>query len=287
MRYIDWLSVELPDEWLEKARKATHAIENCGSSAERKQTLEDKGEVWRDPMLKDIMESLSFEKCWYCEAKQDRADYAVDHFRPKGKVAKAKNHNGYWWLAFEWTNYRYSCTWCNSHRRDRKMGTSGGKHDEFPLLDGSLRATEYNRDVSSERSILLDPTREVDTKLLWFQQDGNAVPKFNEKENEEAFIRADKSIKLYHLNYRKTKKRRLELYQRIEKLIKNGDKCLESLEVNEDNELALTWFGDIVNELQHILLPSSEFSSAARAFVLGLREPDREWLDVVLETDYE
>jgi uncharacterized protein (TIGR02646 family) len=285
MRFIDWTNVSLPKEWLAKAQKATADLDGCTTVDERKTILESESAIWRDPDLKEIMERLSFEKCWYCEAVQDRSDYAVDHFRPKNRVAKAKDHEGYWWLAFDWHNYRCSCTWCNSKRKDRPTNTSGGKQDEFPLLDSSTRAKPDNRDLSQERHVLLDPTCEDDPKLLWFNQDGSAIPRYSESENKEAFTRADSSIVLYHLNYRKTKRRRLELYHRIEKLVENGDKCLIALEENEDNEMALQWFGTTVDDLKQILLPSSEFSAAARAFVMGLREPSREWLDVVLEPD--
>ncbi len=34
----------------------------------------------------------------------------------RGSVLENSENEGYWWLAFDWKNYRYFCTWCNQRR---------------------------------------------------------------------------------------------------------------------------------------------------------------------------
>lgn len=88
------------------------------------------GNIYREP-YSDVFETKSrvedklaltyHNKCAYCE-KLAKAD--IEHYRPKGKVKEDNNHNGYYWLCYEWTNLLPSCVKCN---RD------GGKHSKFPI----------------------------------------------------------------------------------------------------------------------------------------------------------
>ena len=99
MRYIDIDELVLPDGWLEKAATASTAVA-AGAKPD------DFSNVWRE--LKDALADLfPNKKCWYCESPVDRADNAVDHFRPKGKVSDAaRPHNGYRWSLLLHTPYR-------------------------------------------------------------------------------------------------------------------------------------------------------------------------------------
>jgi hypothetical protein len=104
-----------------------------------------------------------------------RSDNAVDHYRPKSRVAECPKHPGYWWLAFDWTNYRFSCTFCNSLRRDDQTESLGGKKDRFPLRDESRRAFGPDDTLDDEEPVLLDPTWFGDPPILWFDEDGRAT----------------------------------------------------------------------------------------------------------------
>ncbi len=57
-------------------------------------------------LLKKWLANASGHKCWYCEAKCNRAPFDVDHFRPKLGITvdgtKLVGHTGYYWLAYEW-----------------------------------------------------------------------------------------------------------------------------------------------------------------------------------------
>ena len=99
--------------------------------------------VWRElaPHLKKLRNS----KCWYSESQNPGSNKDVDHFRPKNAVAEDHDHEGYWWLAFSWINYRYSCQWCNQRRVDAVNGTDGGKAGSLSNRAWKLQGTSGNR----------------------------------------------------------------------------------------------------------------------------------------------
>ncbi len=110
---------------------------------ERVSTMVDEGqvptfprrhEVWRRAKYKALLALAQYGKCGYCEAKilaNQTGD--VDHFAPKGAVqeldaeGREREHisniegrkfrsltdQGYWWLAYEWSNYVLACGRCN------------------------------------------------------------------------------------------------------------------------------------------------------------------------------
>jgi len=287
MRHIPIDEVQIPDSWMKKSKTAFDAITRCTTSQERAKMLKKYARVWGNPELKTALESLSHGKCWYCESKDERSDHPVDHFRPKGAVSECADHEGYWWLAFDWTNYRLSCSWCNSQHIDRAGGKirGQGKQDHFPLLDEAGRAKLPTDDLRGERPYLLDPTCSEDVELLWFRQDGMPIPKYSEVEDEEAYKRVETSIKIYHLDASKINERRMDLYNILERDVRHGDKMLENIAQNEDDESALEAFGYVVEVIKNKTAPAAEFSAAAHAYLLGLREAGREWLDVVLFDD--
>lgn len=198
MRYIDQDELALPEGWLARAATAAAAVSAGGDP-------NDHGEVWRD--LKDALSALFPEKkCWYCESPVDRADNAVDHFRPKGRVSDAANpHNGYRWLAFDQRNFRYACTFCNSRRKDVVNGTAGGKADRFPLLDEANRLYASGP-LNQEKPVLLDPCELHDWELLGCQQENGKPCPTSQDPIEHR--RAEESIAIYHLDYEPTCKQR-------------------------------------------------------------------------------
>jgi len=84
--------------------------------------------------------------CAYCGIGTSGLD--VEHFRPKGAIADDEAHGGYWWLAYECSNYFLGCTVCNRVR----------KKSAFALLSGATRCTYDRRDtIALEKRVLLDP----------------------------------------------------------------------------------------------------------------------------------
>ncbi|MDQ5825667.1 MAG: hypothetical protein M3441_15855 [Chloroflexota bacterium] len=75
---------------------------------------------------KEQLATESFYKCAYCEAPTS-ADYRgdVEHFRPK---------KDYWWLAYCYDNYMYSCLLCNQAYKKTNFPTYGKKLTLRPPL---------------------------------------------------------------------------------------------------------------------------------------------------------
>jgi len=125
MRYIAIGNLSPGPAWIKAANNAASAVRKA-KPEDRSKVINDHSHVWG--LFKGALRTLSHGKCWYCEAIDARSDNAVDHYRPKGNVRGATpRHEGYWWLAFEWSNYRFSCTYCNSIRKS--AGKTGGKQD--------------------------------------------------------------------------------------------------------------------------------------------------------------
>ncbi|MCZ6673941.1 MAG: hypothetical protein O7C75_13495 [Verrucomicrobia bacterium] len=109
---------------------------------------EDFPSYWLNVDVREPLWAIHHGKCCYCERKREiKRESDVEHYRPKSAVTKESNHPGYWWLAYEWTNYLYSCKPCNETH----------KGNFFPLLEGSPRATGPNQDTASERPVLINP----------------------------------------------------------------------------------------------------------------------------------
>lgn len=276
MRYIDSEDVrrKISQVWFERAQEALDEVRELAGDAD---AINARAVVWRD--LKETLEKISRGKCWYCESSQHRSDNAVDHYRPKNSNRKGE-HDGYWWLAFDWRNLRYSCTYCNSRRKDEVAGTMGGKHDSFPLFNPEQRAKNEADDIAIEQPYLLDPAVPEDPALLWFEPDGTVVPKYSKQEYERRHLRGDKSIELFHLNYYKTVGDRKDLYDKIREFIEEGDKLFPKAEA--DIELESTLRRLVIKPLLDLINPKSDFSAAARTFLLGFR--DRPWVEGVLAT---
>jgi len=273
MRFIDIEKLEFPEGWKDRAEDATSDIE---SSEDKTKDINDRADLWRE--LKSNLGKLSFKKCWYCEAREVRSDKAVDHFRPKGNI-KDTDHQGYWWLAFDSNNYRYSCTFCNCLRTDQETGETKGKQDYFPLIDEIERAKTKEEDIDIERPELLDPTKPGDPGQLWFSEDGRAIPKYSKSEKPNAYKRAMTSIKLYHLDHTDLVKARKALAIKINTKIKDGKRYFKRLD--ESSEEVKHAFGGVVKDLIEMIKEDSEFSAFSRALLLGHRDID--WVDNVFQ----
>lgn len=109
-------------------------------------------------------------KCAYCEqaiTNPHNQPGDVEHFRPKGRVTNedgtpvvvrddggAREHPGYYWLAYDWRNLLPSCNGCNRKQTDPHSGTMIGKGMVFPVRNfRAIRPGEEAR----EEPLLLHP----------------------------------------------------------------------------------------------------------------------------------
>lgn len=187
------LPPNLPSRWYQVHSKRAKELKRKRTHKSRAAYIK-KHEIWR--LLKRWLVSISGDKCWYCEAKSGRATFDVDHFRPKLRVtvdgAVLVGHGGYYWLAYEWPNFRLSCQRCNRPEKS-DAGTRYGKWDEFPLQDEAHRCMTPGQNLSDEFPRLLDPCVLDDCALLAHGIDGEVKPAVQDN-SSWAYLRAEYTI---------------------------------------------------------------------------------------------
>lgn len=130
------------EDWKEKARKETERAVKAKAAG---QPYEFKESIWGE--LKEYLFHFFNGKCAYCEGPRGAVTPgAVEHYRPKTGVQEDKDHPGYYWLAYDHTNYVPVCSDCNS-----KKGT------RFPIAPTGHRARKPGDSLESELALLLNP----------------------------------------------------------------------------------------------------------------------------------
>lgn len=217
-------------------------------------------------ILKKWLAKASADKCWYCEAKGTRAPLDVDHFRPKLAVtvdgAELAGHDGYYWLAYEWWNFRLSCQRCNRPEKD-EVDILRGKANEFPVRDEQGRSGLPAAQLANEVPRLLDPCVEEDCELLAHGVDGEVKPAAPRGSWEH--LRAAYTIKLLGLNAWHTPEVRKGQWQTLATLL--------AVVGNNANQ-------DVIDELKKYLSCDHEYSSFFRAAIGTHR--DKIWIEALL-----
>ena len=176
-----------------------------------------RNDVYGADIVRVALGELFFDKCGYCEYKLARTDLNIDHYRPKGRVAEARNHPGYYWLAYDWSNLIPACTPCNQRRRElpkwpaTSRAPSAGKSDSFPLLHETRRAWSPQANITLEEPLLLNPTTDVPSEHLTFHPDGTAFHLTNKGKT---------SIRIYNLNARQLNEMRRCVIKEVVELLK-------------------------------------------------------------------
>lgn len=171
MRYIDFSLIDLDDpavkHWLRKAKQNARQLASCSTHDQRKAFIQ-KNNIWSE--FKPILMKYFGEKCWYSECDLTGSFGDVDHFRPKGKSTdengKVILQEGYWWLVYDYLNYRLSCEKCN-----RPFG-DGGKGVKFPLKPGTLPAAVQDK---NDTPLLLDPCVLQDVQIIDCDETGEII----------------------------------------------------------------------------------------------------------------
>ena len=276
MRHIiqSELISKIRDEWIKEAEEALEELV--------KKTPEERKKFIRTNTLwtkyKDALCEVSDDKCWYSERKFSRSELEVEHFRPKGKVATVK-HPGYWWLAYNWRNFRLSSSLANKRREDFRNRNKQimGKGTYFPLEDPTKRASDQDpAKLAEERPLLIDPIILSDVCLLdYATASGKVLPRHKKEGSPNKNLRAEISIGLYHLNDGHLIKERFNIYASIEDKSKKIEKRLQKQEENtitpeEENEL-----NDLINDISKLINTSASYSSFARKCLM--ENGDRGW----------
>ena len=281
MRFVDLNDVELEAGWMARAEEAARNIVEVGASVTAHQGL------WQG--LKGRLSKVLHDKCWFCETPVPRSDNAVDHFRPKGRVADATDsHDGYSWLSFELRNFRFACTFCNSRRVDVENGTAGGKADRFPLLDenarvysveaGTLDYGDLLSTVYDERPTILDPCEPVDWQLLGCRrEDGCSCAT---SADPEVRLRVATSIEVYHLNHDAIRKQRHTAAGQILERIREAKAAY--LGLDKANAAAQRRFARLTTEIYRMIRISAPYSGEMHFLLRGQRSQEHPWIEDLL-----
>ncbi len=276
MRRIDPSDYSPPEEWLARAKAKANAVSTL-SAADRSKEI-SKHPLWTE--LKSHLAGLSQQKCWYCESRQIRSDMHVDHFRPKNAVSKddCVDHPGYWWLAYDWHNYRYSCSYCNSPHRDGETGTTAGKGSRFPVAIEAKHAKAPSDSVDDEQPVLLDPLVLADVSLLWFNEDGQAVP----RHSGPGWLcqRAAVSIEVFFLNQADLREARAARVGELRRAIAIAEGAYKDYAAG-GSAVARERFERSVEEVAGFFLARAEYSAAARSYARGVQD-EHPWLGDIL-----
>jgi len=94
------------------------------------------------------LRAVAGDKCWYCEKRFEGKQEPVEHYRPKQRAHRGEGlpRDGYWWLAWTWSNLMLVCADCNTAK-----GTG------FPLARGCTPLRPEEQPPGTERPLLIDP----------------------------------------------------------------------------------------------------------------------------------
>jgi uncharacterized protein (TIGR02646 family) len=249
-------------KWLRDAEDLRKQMEAAPDDEARKKIIDDHSEFWG--LMKDWLLSLSHGKCWFTEARDCINYYHVEHFRPKksAKDIDGKEHAGYWWLAFDWKNFRICGNVLNP-----KKGTY------FPLRKDCKRV-ELNGDIRLEEPLLLDPADPEDPSLLSFDVYGKAIiaPGVDDEWEKE---RIQYSIDRYNLNgYALLVDQRKLVWSECWRLIQQYRSELMTYRQNR-SPIARQQVKSTTLDIRLMLREDKEFSAVARACIMSSGEDVR------------
>ncbi len=258
MIHINRDNISPCQDWLDRANALTTALLSPKNSSKqsREAIIDGNSELWGE--LKDFLLSISHNKCWYSEAKDAYNHLHVDHFRPK-KVSVGidkKPYEGYWWLAFQWYNYRV----CGGAGNVRKR-------DKFAVK--SYKATDPLMVIEDEIIYFLDPCEEEDVLKITFNQHGEIIPINNTGWD---FERASYTIKSLNLNFKKLKEARKETWIKCSTLLTETQNLMALNDITPSN----TRRGQIkekIKQLKELAQPTSVYSATARACLESMGLP--------------
>ena len=207
--------------------------------------------------LKPWLQSLSGGKCWFSEVRELYSHYDVEHFRPK-KEAKALDEtvrDGYWWLAFDYMNFRL----CGNVGNRKKGGW-------FPLQTGSRCSKYDNQCEEEETACLLDPIDIEDVSLLSFDEEGKAIAHKNATSWETQRVAV--TVKRLKLNeHSALTEARRKVWSKVSSLI-----CTYQIYIarcrDGGNEAAKQKAKEAAKQVYEMTRPTAELSAVAKWCVL-------------------
>ncbi|MCS0590415.1 hypothetical protein ACFQ09_19025 [Massilia norwichensis] len=240
------------DAWLVETRSLVAKLATlnaAGKIDERNELIDKRGDHWGK--LKPWLLALSGGKCWFTEARDIASHLDVEHFRPKKAARNIKGavRDGYWWLAFDYMNFRIA-----GNVPNRKKGVW------FPLRYGSQYSTYTHRCEGDEVHHFLDPTNAYDVTLLAFDEEGKAIPAPGIERWEH--VRVKRTVERLKLTEHKAlAEERRKVWQNTTKLI---NKYLQALSDSRTSAAARERLKATAREIVCLTRPDAELSAVAK-----------------------
>lgn len=260
--WVPWTQAQW-DAWLAKSAQLVGdlaALDAEGKREERNALIEANRDHWG--ALKAWLLALSAGKCWFSEVRELYSHYDVEHFRPKkeAKALDASLRDGYWWLAFDYMNFRA----CGNVGNRKKGGW-------FPLKDGSLCSTHAQPCEESETRYLLDPIDDDDVALIAFDEEGKVVPMPGASDWEQT--RVDETVKRLKLNqHAPLAEARRKVWQQVDHLIADFTKAKSRCGAG-NNPAAKAKLTEVRASVRAMTNSTAELSSVARWCLLMRNDP--------------
>lgn len=254
------------EEWAAWKTESTRLLQELatltaeGKLTERNKLIDDNGDHWKS--LKPWLLHLSNGKCWFSDVRELFSHYDVEHFRPKkeAKSIDGNDRDGYWWLAFNYMNFRA----CGNVGNRKKGGW-------FPLRQGSLCSSYTAQCEESESRYLLDPVDDADVSLVAFDEEGKVVPVPNATDWEKE--RVEETVKRMKLNeHVPLAEERRKVWQKVDGLI-NDFKVAKDRCGGGYNPAAKEKLAEVCKRIRETTAKSSELSSVARWCLLLRNDP--------------
>ncbi|GAB3224199.1 hypothetical protein [Spirosoma arcticum] len=222
--------------WLIKAEFHLNLIRPMSKKARSNHWA--KNNIWSE--LYPALSQLSGHKCWYSEAPESSSEWEIEHYRPK---AESKNEygivirqDGYWWLSYNWKNFRLAGSLINKLRKDRfeKGGEVYGKGNFFPLENNENVAEPEDVECDIERPLLIDPIKPRDVTLISFDENGEPYPTYNVDDSVLYNKKAIMSIKYYGLQHTPLNRGRSKVWSNCETIVSKAHNYIKNNINDED-----------------------------------------------------
>lgn len=263
MRYIDLHGSGGPTDpagapdtaWIAEAEAVTRLLISASDKATRDALIDANKKLWG--RLRGWLLCLSYNKCWYSEARDLFSVPEVEHYRPKTRCKRRPRgpvSDGYWWLAFNWSNYRI----CG------KVGNSK-KLDFFPLADGSPVATHNGLTTLNEIPLLLDPACPGDPDLLSFNEDGACAPHADADQFTQ--LRVITTAERLNLNHGRVMKARQRVWAQCWNLIEECRELAQQMN-HAPGPADRERLNQKKEQLRSMVQPEAEFSAVAKVCLM-------------------
>lgn len=232
--------------------------------------------------FKDAFSKAQYGKCAYCEVSVIGAQHGdVEHYYPKsavyklsddpttwgvekpylskveGRLPELVSKTGYWWLAYEWSNYLLSCLVCNEFWKGALFPVDAVKRQVPPSVD------------VVEKALILNPFEDFDpADHLRFDYFGQIHPADNSKQGFETIrtcgldrpslsnLRRGIALEVYEQTDRLESLRGLELKDILQALYWKGKKTNQHpgmVRIIVKQRAGLSWH-EVVECLTHLLI---------------------------------